>query len=166
MPVSSIAGIRPLIDTSSLPNTNRRRRAWNRFIYLSRSCLSIVIVSKDIFSRLRKKSETPKFEGLLGEFKKLQYCKTSVNLPIILWLQWRACCAKARMIHLKKTRLFSYRDRSQCVTCDHSQESAVNVILLQNFSENSLIIIAVFILQTLIMSAMSAMKREKCRWTQ
>ena len=84
MPVSSIAGIRPLIDASSLPNTNRRRRAWNRFIY--RSCLSIVIVSKDIFSILRKKSETPKFEGLLGELKKLQYDKKNVNLPIVLRL--------------------------------------------------------------------------------
>ena len=41
-----------------------------------------------------------------------------------------------------KNRPFASRDRSQCVTCDHSQESAVNVILLQNFPENLLIIIA------------------------
>ena len=42
----------------------------------------------------------------------------------------------------KKSAICFSRDRSQCVTCDHSQESAVNVILLQNFPENSLIIIA------------------------
>ena len=117
MPVSSIAGTRPLIDTSCLPNTNRRRRAWNRFIYLSRSCLSIVIVSEDIFSHLQK---SLRLQNSRGSWESLS------NSNILK----------------KKSAIFFSRDRSQCVTCDHSQESAVNVILLQNFSENSLIIIA------------------------
>ena len=144
MPVSSIAGIRPLIDASCLPNTNRRRRAWNRFIYLSRSCLSIVIVSKDILSRLRKKSEIPKFEGLLGEFKKLQYYKTPCQSSNSLMIAFdRGLVAQKRRWSIwGKNRPFASRDSSQCVSCDHSQESAVNVILLQNFSGNSLIIIA------------------------